>query len=180
MPVHIVITGTLTTKVSYLYEKICKGGRKVSVPTYHANIQGLRGSLFHFAVTRDASDVVFNNIRDRYGVNGECPPSTESKPYRGHLHQTKKLPFGIRLSDQECGKTRYLQGTGDTVRDGILIHHGITRTEGCFTVAGGRRGFEAFKAALEEVGMNMPPRLDIPLIYVHVEPRPKSHHTRWL
>lgn len=149
-----------------MYEKRGRQGRRFIVPTYVAYLRCNQQDriLFEFAVTRDATDVVLGIQDARFGAGGECPPHKPGTPYQAVIHQTKLIPFGLRLYEPWCRNKRSLFGTGTTQRTNILIHFGPARSEGCFTVARGKAGLAAFEQAILALGEH-------PNITVLVEPR---------
>jgi hypothetical protein len=89
--------------------------------------------------TRDTSDVVLGDRVYHYGVNGECPPSRVSSPYRGMWHEYGDLPHALRIYEPRAsGDPKYalstVRGIGTVLRRGVLIHEGPARSEGCFTM----------------------------------------------
>lgn len=159
----------------WLFEKLYRKGRMCKVPTYGAtmNIWNKPEIEFRFAVTRDASDVVFGISPDteRYGPKTECPPSKPDSSYRAVLHDVNDdIPFALRLYEPQYRNQYHLLGQGSTVRSAILIHHGPARTEGCFTIAGGKLGFARFR---RQFNQEWKMRVD-DTICVEVAPRPET------
>jgi len=174
--IWIQITGEVDGG-AHLYEQLRRPGQRRRVPTYAACASLEGGTLmFRFSVTRDASDIVFGYRTERFGVNGECPPSRLAAPYHGVIHQSPNIPFGIRLFDANCARQQHLRGETDHERSYILLHHGPARSEGCFIIAGGKRGFSRWRTDLK----HLQNAADSTAIRVQVDPRPESHHTRHL
>ncbi|MCU0678713.1 MAG: hypothetical protein MUF19_04005 [Candidatus Pacebacteria bacterium] len=175
MAVHLQITGQLVGR-TWLYEEMGRAGRKTLVPTYRLVLSVDETDVFvpdqYFAVTRDSSVTIFASSSPHYGSGGECPPSRVAAPYHAVWHQHGNLPDALRLYEPGANESQHrvhatLRGVGPERRRGVLIHHGPARTEGCFSVAGGRAGWRAFLSAVrqfEQVTRN-------PHFYVHVLPR---------
>ncbi|MCA9354719.1 MAG: hypothetical protein KC877_04330 [Candidatus Kaiserbacteria bacterium] len=131
-----------------LYERLGRSGRRKRVRAYEAIVSMPDGTQHSFMFTRDVSDIVFGGLRQHFGVGGECPPNRIDLPYTGVLHRSANIPFAIKLFDQP---DQTLLGAGVVVRRNLLIHHGPARSEGCFTIAGGKRHFKRFRRLLEPI-----------------------------
>ena len=143
---------TITAEVvgeSYLYEHESRKGRRKKVPSYKMEIQ-TNSKKNEFAVTRDVSDTVFGKTERHFGTGGECPPSLPDKPYFGRLYSSDTHSFAICLCEKDLDNNS-LMGTGKTVRTDILIHNGPTRSEGCFTVVGGKQAYKKFTKLLKPI-----------------------------
>ena len=137
---------------TWLYEGLGQTGRKKLVPIYKSTAQSPKATRrYIFAVTRDSSCLIFSETTERFATGGECPPSKSGELYQGCIHHSNNLAFALRLYEPWCDKHISLKGSETTIRQGILIHHGPARSEGCFTVAGGRVGFKRFRCAIEEL-----------------------------
>jgi hypothetical protein len=87
-------------------------------------------------------------------------------------HGHGKLKDALRLyevgaSDVSEYEFATVRGVGTERRRGILIHYGPARTEGCFSLAGGQRGWRQFLAAVRQAET----QTKNPTIYVDVQPR---------
>ena len=172
MAVAIEVTGRVVG-LTVLYELLNQQGRQCQVPVYQATME-LWGSdvtnphQFAFAVTRDVSPAIFDNLPDRYGRFGECPPSRPHHPYHGKEHLHRKTSFAIRLHESDDVTGHFLQGEGSTSRQNILIHKGPGSSKGCMMVDGGTEGFVAFTDAFRRLRLLSP---GDDTILVAVEPR---------
>lgn len=175
MAVHLQITGQSIGR-TWLYEHRQRQGRKFLAPTYRLILSVDETDSWvpdqHFAVTRDISPVLFGGITPHYGTDGECPPSRVAAPYQAVWHRYGKLPDALRLfevgvSDTPEQAESTVRGVGETLRRGVLIHHGPAMTEGCFCLSGGKYGWQLFLTAVrrfESLTRN-------PKFFVHVLPR---------
>jgi hypothetical protein len=145
---NIVITNEVTGKKTWLYEYIGRQGRRRLVATYHAHIYDNRENkpVFTFAVTRDSANVIFEKQIDRFGVNGECPPSIT--PYHGMVYAASRNGNCIILFSGRDHEGYYLNGQIGVRRRNILIHRGPATSHGCFSVAGGVKGWKLFWQAI--------------------------------
>ncbi|MFM2424259.1 MAG: hypothetical protein RLZZ70_650 [Candidatus Parcubacteria bacterium] len=169
MAVRIEVTEHIVGR-SWLYEGKKRTGRKRLVPTYRLvlSVDQTDSSCpdQFFAVTRDTSPVIFGDTVRHYGTNGECPPSRISSPYLAVWHQHGSLQDALRLCEPRFGPVT-IQGVGNVLRHGVLIHHGPARSEGCMLISGGQKGWRQFLAAVrhfETVTAD-------PSMYVYVQPR---------
>ncbi|MEM9336778.1 MAG: hypothetical protein AAGA35_02910 [Patescibacteria group bacterium] len=169
----ITITGKQSEQWTHTYEKVGRLGERRRIPTFFASIAlSGRSGRYEFLVTRHTTDFIFDRQLEKFfGTGGECPPNNPGYPYHGIIHQTKTIPFGIRLHDKGCEQKTTLKAPGGTVRNSILIHHGPARSEGCFMVYGGKKGFATFKRELESL-LRSVSHPKTPEIRVHVHNRP--------
>jgi hypothetical protein len=171
--IWIEITNSVVGRAA-LYSELRKQGQWRYVHTYRAHMSLADGShLTSFAVTRDSSVALFAGTTERYGKNCECPPSRPGRPYHAVIHdKTELFPFGLRLYEPEYRNQYHLRGEGPDVRSAVMFHHGPAKTEGCFTVAGGVKGFSTWKANFLTLYYVTP----IPEIRVWVQPREIPHY----
>lgn len=171
--IRIEIGGTpLANRKARLYKAKGQRGDHRYVSTYRLTMipdtTSIIPNLFLGYVTRDTSPALWDQgPGTRYGIGGECPPSIPGKPYCAVPHTSETIPFGLRLFEPEYGDERHLRGQGDTIRSDMLVHFGPARSEGCFTIAGGRRGMRRWQKELEEWMAKLPD----PEIRVTVMPR---------
>jgi hypothetical protein len=140
----IVITSKATGRKTWLYEYIGRQGRRRLVSTYFAHIYNNQEQtpFFTFAVTRDSANVIFGKQSDRFGVNGECPPSISA--YFGMVYAASRNGNCIILFSGRDDEGYYLTNQAGVKRRNILIHRGPATSYGCFSVAGGARGWKSF------------------------------------
>lgn len=156
MAVLIVITNIQAGRAR-IYEFKKRQGRQKLVWSYKAHaINPISGQSFDFAVTRDVSDMVFGKVADQPGEGGRCPPNVPGHPYLGRVRTDANVGWCIQLFDTDSLLQECLQGTGLVRRKHILIHFGPARSEGCFMVAGGRRGWNKFKKSFRLLLENNP------------------------
>lgn len=149
MAVYLQITSAVVGAMS-MFEFMKQQGRSTQVPTYRMILSADHVSDRYFAVTRDASEVLFGDGRCHYGENGECPPSRLCAPYRGVVHGYGRLSHAIRLyepgvSDNPDYALATVRGVGTHLRRGVLIHGGPARSEGCFTM----ENYAEFRGAVD-------------------------------
>ncbi len=173
---YVIITGSPIGR-THFYEKIGRRGRRTLVPTYRAELGCFdgTGAQFHFAVTRDAAQVVFGQRKKRFLRGGECPPSKTCAPYRGRIHVGRRNGFALLLFDEHSPTKSTLVGQGSVVRSEIMLHSGPSSSLGCMAIAGGRRGYRAWQRALKKFTATNRGE-----ILVFVEPRPQADHDRHL
>lgn len=153
--ITLTITSALTGKKGLLYEFPGRRGRRAFVPTYVACAENMRtGTRFTFAVTRDVSEHVFNEVpTDKYGKHGECPPSIS--PYTGIIREDGICGFRIEFFDPQFSREQIIKSPSGMVRSNLQIHFGAAASHGCILVAGRRRSYKKvfanpLKAMLED------------------------------
>lgn len=174
--VHIVITG-LEAGQTWLFEEVGQQGQKRLVATYRAKLTRLDGTLFWFTVTRDSARVVFGQEVERFAVGTECPPSKPSHPYHAKYQQAPRNGDCLLLYEGRDEAGYYLYGQGKARRNSILIHATPASSLGCFGIGGGALAYRLWWKELLQATYNFAPSYNM---YVHVEPRPASHHERHL
>lgn len=169
MTVCIQISGQISGR-TWIFEGRKQTGQKRLVPTYRLVLSVELDTGFvpdkFFSITRDTSPVIFSDGVCHYGTDGECPPSASTTPYQAIWHNYGNLPNALRLYELHLGEAA-LKGIGSVMRHGILIHSGPARSEGCFTIAGGRKAYPIFEAAVREFE-RLSKKAEI---LVHVSPR---------
>jgi len=156
MAISIYITNKIVGK-SILYSKINKGGNEVPVALYEMLITNKSGTAKKSKVTRDSLKSVFSrNTKDRYEVNGECPPNKTSAPYEGKIRFDGGKGFRIELYENGIDGNKknshyLLRGIGKVKRTHIQIHIGPGHSEGCLLLADNERGRDKFQKVIEEL-----------------------------
>ena len=139
--IEVLITNQVVGR-AWLYERRMRQGKRVLVPAYLVLVICTNtGATLEFQVTRTASGLIFGESIDRYGKNGECPPSLPGQPYYALVSNTNKGTFCLRLYEPSLREHNKLLGQGDSIRSDILIHGGPAMSEGCLIVSGGQKGY---------------------------------------
>jgi hypothetical protein len=145
----IVITGRPVGRAK-LYSKKNRQGLRKFVPAFKAfAVNTVSRKRFTFAVTRSSSEVEFEGLNDRFGVDGECPPSTK-KPYRAKTYTHHSGTFALKLYEQEDPDRERLKGISTVTRSHIMLHIGPGRSLGCMMIAGGKKAHARFTKVIKD------------------------------
>lgn len=137
------------------YSERGRKGKRTLVSSYRMFL-GCREREYHFAVTRDTV----------FGPSKEVPSNKEGVPYEGLVREDGHLGFRIQLFERGLSSI-HLQGTGSSERSYIQIHKGPGMSQGCFLIAGGKRGHARFERIMKRILQGF----ETPVISIYVEAR---------
>ena len=154
MAISIRITGDIVGE-GVLYSGDNKTGKRHAVPLYRMILSNKAGTERELGVTRDTLVTVGKKqLRDKYGLFGECPPNKNDVPYEAFIRTDGERGFRLQLYESAVSQPdeRYLlQGVGNIKRQYIQIHIGPGQSRGCFLLTDDEAGRGLFQSTLEEL-----------------------------